>query len=72
MKKVDILRALINSKQYDKALAMAAKFPRLGKHKDAIVLGHEARVHRDMYKQLGKDPDKLVADGIKALIKKYL
>lgn len=70
-KKIDTLRALINEGNFSKALALAAKFPRLGEHRDAIVLGHEARVHRSIYKQLGRDPDKLVAEGIKALIARY-
>ena len=70
-KKLDILLKHIENKNFDKALSLAAKFTRLGKHKNAIILGHEARVHRDMYRQLGKKPDELIKDGIKALLDRY-
>ena len=70
-KKVEILKNFMRAGEWDKALALAAKWPRLGVHKEAIVLGHEARTHRDMYRQLGHDPDVLIAEGIKALKARY-
>lgn len=52
------------------ALRIAARFPRLGSHgeyKRSIVTAHEALVHPRFYRDLGKDPDVLVAAGVRAL-----
>ena len=65
------LEALLKQGDFSKALSLAAKFPRLGKHKEQIRLGHEANLHPCFYKQLGKNPDQLVADGIAALKERY-
>ena len=69
--KSDKLKALLLEGNYAKALSMAAKFPRLGKHKDQIRLGHEANQNPNFYKQIGKNPEQLVQDGIAALKERY-
>ncbi len=53
------------------ALRIAARFPRLGEHGPAIKLGHEAYVHPDFYRQLGKAPHLLIEKGKRALIARY-
>lgn len=70
-KKIDQLRALMAAGGWAKALALAARFPDLGDHKDRIKGGHEARVHGAFYAQLGKDPKALIEDGIQALKERY-
>lgn len=65
------LEKLLREGDYSKALSLAAKFPKLGKHKEQIRLGHEANQHPSFYKQIGKNPDQLVADGIAALKERY-
>ena len=53
------------------ALRLAATFPRLGDHRDAITRGREACARPDFYRQIGKDPDALVAAGVAALKARY-
>lgn len=53
------------------ALKLAAKWPRLGAHKDAIQQGWAAASNPRFYRQLGKDPGRLVAAGIAALKDRY-
>ena len=56
---------------WTKALSIAAKFPRLGGHKAAIVRGHEATVNPHFYAQIGKDPTALFDAGVAALRERY-
>ena len=70
-KKDQIVRFL-KTGQPDKALAMAAKFPDLGEHKDAITKGANALRNPDFYRQIKQDPDALVAAGVAALRARYL
>jgi hypothetical protein len=69
--KLAILLDHMRAGDWSAALALAAKFPRLGEHKAAIVGGHEALHHGDFYRQLGKDPNRMVDDGIAALRARY-
>jgi hypothetical protein len=57
--------------EWRRALSLAAKFPRLGTHKNAIVDAHEAYTHPDFYRQLGKDVDAVIQAGIAALKDRY-
>lgn len=70
-KKIDQLRALMAAEQWDKALALAARFQDLGHHKAQIKRGHEARTNGRFYAQIGKDPEQLIAEGIAALKERY-
>jgi len=65
------LEKLLREGNYLKALSLASKFPRLGEHKEQIRLGHEANQNPSFYRQIGKNPDQLVADGIAALKDRY-
>ena len=71
IRKIDLLRAAMDSGQWEKALSIAAKFPRLGKHEFAIRCGNEAAQRPDFQRQLGKDPKSLVDAGIAALKERY-
>jgi hypothetical protein len=69
--KLQQLLDFMEAGDWQKALAMAARFPDLGAHRDAILLGHEARVHERMYRQLGKDPEECFRAGCEALRERY-
>lgn len=62
---------LIRAEEWDRALSFASKFPRLGDHEKAIRRGHEACVRPDFQRQLGRDPAKLIAEGVAALKARY-
>lgn len=53
------------------ALKMAAAWPRLGEHGDAIKQGWAAVSNPSFYRQLGKDPDVLYRKGLAALAERY-
>ena len=53
------------------ALRLAAAFPHLGVHKEAIQRGWQACSRPDFYRSLGKDPDQLIAVGIAAVRVRY-
>lgn len=70
-RKIDRLRDLMRAGRWDAALALAARWPRLGDHAQAIRLGHEAAAHPGFYRQLGKDPEQMREAGITALRERY-
>jgi hypothetical protein len=70
-KKIEILRGLMARGDWQGALRLAAKFPRLGEHKARIERGWEAIQRPDFYRQIGRNPDALIADGIAALKERY-
>lgn len=53
------------------ALKIAAAFPALGEHKHAIQRGWEAAARPEMYRQMGRDADALVAAGVAAVRERY-
>ena len=69
--KLSKLRAAAAENQWQTAVAIAAKFPRLGDEKSAIMSAHEAYVRPEFQRQLGRDIDKLKAEGIAAIKRKY-
>lgn len=70
-KKIEILRGLMNQEKWKEALSLAAKFPRLGDDKAAIVRAHECLVNPAFYRQLGIDTDQAVQVGIAVLKSRY-
>lgn len=70
-KKLGILRAHMAACEWRAALALAASFPRLGDHKTAIERGHQAFVRPEFCRAIGRDPDKLIAEAIRALRERY-
>jgi hypothetical protein len=71
IKKIDILKDLMVNGSTEKAICYAAKFPRLGKHDKAIKQAAGAINNPSFYSQIGKEPDKLIEQGYKALIDRY-
>lgn len=63
-------RKFIEGKKIE-SLKMVSKFKRLGKEKDIIRLAVDCLNNESFYKQLGKDTDKCVEDGIEAIKNKY-
>ena len=57
------MKLLMAAKDYRAALQLAAGWPRLGTHRDAIQRGWAAYSNRDFYMQLGRDPASLGAAG---------
>ena len=66
-KKIDVLAAMMRNGEWDKAIKFAAKFPRLDKHRGAILTASSALLSPTLYEQMGRDPEALVAAGIAAL-----
>jgi hypothetical protein len=71
-KKIVILRRHMDAGDWREALRLAAGFGRLGEHKAPITRAWEALQRPGFYRQLGRDPDALVAAGIEALKARYL
>jgi len=69
--KLSQLQAAAAAGDWPLALRIAARFPQLGEHKAAITRAHEAHANARFYRQLGKDPDALIAEGIAALKARY-
>ena len=70
-RKIDLLRAAMDAGEWDRALSIAAKFPRLGEHEFAIRCANEAAQRPEFQRQLGKDPQTIIAAGIAALKERY-
>lgn len=71
IKAIDQLRAHWAAGDYRKALKLAASWPRLGKHKNAIQQGWAAASNPRIYAEMGKDVDALVAKGLDAIQDRY-
>lgn len=69
--KLDYLKALWAEGRRVDALHEAAKFPRLGDHKEAIERGWAAASNPDLYRQMGHDPAELIDAGLAALAERY-
>lgn len=69
--KISKLKAAAAQGDWKAALRIAAKFPQLGGHGPRIIRAHEAGHNPGFYRQIGKDPSALVADGIAALKERY-
>ena len=65
------LWGLMAKEDWRGALRIAARFPRLGKHKKAIQQGWEAYARPDFYRQIKQSPDALIKKGIEALKERY-
>ena len=69
--KTAIIRRHMADGDWRKAIAQAAKLPRMGKHRNAILDAHGAFVRPKWVKQIGKDVPTLIAAGIAALTEKF-
>lgn len=69
--KLSKLKAAAEQGNWQEALRIAARFPRLGAHGPAIKRAHEAHTNGHFYRQIGKDPEVLIQSGIDALKERY-
>ncbi len=53
------------------ALRIASKFYELGEHKEAITRAWSAIQNPQFYRDIGKEPDTLIAEGVTALKARY-
>lgn len=65
------LTRLWGAGQYRKALKLAASWPKLGDHEDAIRAGWAAASNPNFYRQLDKDPAADYAAGLAAVAARY-
>ena len=70
--KLSKLLAHAKKGEWQEALRIAARFPQLGDQKAAILRAHEAYGNAAFYRQIGRNPDALIADGIAALKTRYM
>ena len=72
-KKSDIVRELVASRQFDKALSLAKTFRMWPSKEDgrAVQLAHEVKTNPDFYKQIGKDIKAEYQKGVDVLIRIY-
>ncbi len=71
MTKLDKIKEAFKSKDFNKAISIASKFPRLGKEKDAIKLAQDCIINPSFYRQLGYSIEDKIKEGIDAIAKKY-
>ena len=71
IRKIDQLRALMHDGEWTKAIKFAARFPRLGEHRNAILSASSALLSPRLYRSMGKDPEVLISSGIMALKERY-
>ena len=70
-KKIDVLKSLMADGQWEKAIKFAARFPRLGEERAAILTASAALLSPGLYAGMGKDVAGLVAAGKTALMSRY-
>lgn len=70
-KQQQILNALEEGDDRE-ALRIAASFPHLGEHKEAITRGWAACTRAEFYRQIGQDPVELIALGVAAVRARYV
>lgn len=69
--KLSKLVACAAANDWQGALRIAARFQDLGDERTAIKRAHEVHANPDFYRQLGNDPEALIAAGIAALKRRY-
>lgn len=72
MKKIDQLRNMVADGDWVSAISLASSFPQLGDESKDIRKANEAIKRPDFQRQIGCDPSVLVANGIKAIQKKWI
>ena len=69
--KLQTLKNAAAAGDWKKAIAIAARFPRLGKYRDAVLDAHTAYTNPRFFVQLGRDIDATIAAGKSTLIAAY-
>jgi len=70
-KKLDTLRAAAATGDWQAAVSIAARFPRLGQIRNAVLDAHTAYTNPRFLRQVGRDPEQAKAAGRDALISYY-
>lgn len=69
--KLSLVKGAAANGNWQKAILLAAKFPDLGKQRDAILSAREA-INRPAFQiELKRDPQALIAAGVDALKTRY-
>lgn len=71
MTKLDVLRAAARGGDWQRAVAIAARFPRLGAYRNAVLDAHAAYTNPRFMAQIGRDVDACIEAGKSALIAAY-
>lgn len=69
--KLQKLKDAAESGDWRKAIAIAARFPRLGEYRGAILDAQSAYTNPAFMAQIGRDPDACIRAGMSALIAAY-
>jgi hypothetical protein len=69
--KIDAVRLAMSAGDWNKAINLAAKFQRLGKHKKVIMRANEALLRPGFQRQLGRNPTALIEAGKAALNERF-
>jgi hypothetical protein len=69
--KLDQLKEAAAHGDWQTAIAIAARFPRLGKIRNAVLDAHTAYTNPRFLSQLGRDPELCKSEGRSALIDAY-
>ena len=69
--KISTLREYMQAGKWAKAISLAAKFPRLGAHRGAILDAQLAITNPNFCRGIKKDPAALIEAGKQALITAY-
>lgn len=71
MTKLDTLKTAAAAGDWQTAFAIAARFPRLGAHRNAILDAHSAYTNPRFLIQIGRDVDACIEAGKLALVAAY-
>ena len=69
--KSSAIRAAMAADDWRRAISLAARLPRLDKHREAILDAQGAYTNARFYVQIGKDPQALIEAGRVALIERF-
>lgn len=71
MTKLDTLKTAAAAGDWQTAFSIAARFPRLGAHRNAILDAHSAYTNPRFLVQIGRDVDACIDAGKSALVAAY-
>ena len=69
--KLETLKQAAAANDWRQAIAIAARFPRLGAIRDAVLDAHMAFTNPRFLQQIKRDPDACIAAGRSAIIAAY-
>lgn len=69
--KLSIVKRHMSAGEWQSAIRIAARFPRLGEHRNVILDAHGAYTNPRFFAQLGKDIEAMKTAGQQALIDRF-